>query len=153
VLDGFVAAHADAVVADGDRARLGVGLDADQQLAAALEKLRTRQRLEPQLVQRVRSVGNQLAQENLFVAVERMDHQLEQLLDLRLKAHGLRLGLRLRRVAHLDPSRPEPREKCRIIGDAGAYGDPGAGFKAEGRLGMNCRSGFSPTLHAESESG
>jgi hypothetical protein len=30
-----------------------------------------------------------------------MDHQLEQLLDLRLKAHGLRLGLRLRRVAHL----------------------------------------------------
>jgi hypothetical protein len=37
-----------------------------------------------------------------------MDHQLEQLLDFRLKAHRLRLGLRLRRFAHLDPSLPGP---------------------------------------------
>jgi hypothetical protein len=33
-----------------------------------------------------------------------MDHQLEELLDLRLKTHGLRRVLRLRRVAHLEHS-------------------------------------------------
>ena len=42
-------------------------------------------RLEPQLVGGVRSVRRELAQEDLLVAVERMDHQVEELLDLRLE--------------------------------------------------------------------
>jgi hypothetical protein len=35
-----------------------------------------------------------------------MDHQLEELLDLRLESHCLRVSLRLRRFAHLDLSMP-----------------------------------------------
>ncbi len=127
VLDGFLAAHADAVIGDGDRARLRVGIDGDGELTASLQQIGLGQRLETQLVERVRSVGNQLAQEDFLVTVERMDHQLEQLLDLRLKAQGLRWCLRC--LAHLDPSLRVHGEKCRIIGDAGAYGDPGKGFK------------------------
>ena len=131
VLDRLLAAHADAVVGDRDRARLRVGIDGDGELAASLQQLGTRQRLEAQLVERVRGVGNQLAQEDFLVAVERMDHQLEQLLDLRLKAQGLRLGLRLSRVAHRRSLRAGSASKrSAMIGDAGAYGDPDAGFKS-----------------------
>ncbi len=42
-------------------------------------------RLEPQLVGGVRGVRHELAQEDFLIAVERMDHQVEELLDLRLE--------------------------------------------------------------------
>ena len=49
------------------------------------EQRRVGDRLEPQLVAGVRGVRDELAQEDLLVAVERMDHQVEELLDLRLE--------------------------------------------------------------------
>ena len=53
-----------------------------------------------QLVHRIRRIRNQLAQENLAVRVDRVDHQIEQLLCLRLKlkcflCHSIVLSLYL----------------------------------------------------------
>ncbi len=45
--------------------------------------------VEPQLLARVGGVGNQLADENFFVRVKRMDDDVQQLLNLRLKMMGL----------------------------------------------------------------
>ena len=56
--------------------------------AVVLEQRRVGQRLEAQLVGGVGRVGNQFAQENLLVGIQRMDHQLQQLLDFGLKAQG-----------------------------------------------------------------
>ncbi len=43
------------------------------------------QRLEAQLVDRIRCVRNQLTQEDILVAVERVDNDIKQLLDLGLE--------------------------------------------------------------------
>ena len=53
-----------------------------------LEQRGVGERLEAQLVAGVRGVGDQLAQEDLLVAVQRVDHQVEELLDLGLEAEG-----------------------------------------------------------------
>ena len=47
------------------------------------------ERLEAQLVGGVRGVGDELAQEDLRVAVQRVDHQLQELLHLGLESEGL----------------------------------------------------------------
>src|SRR5690606_32199470 len=53
------------------------------------EELRLRERLEAQLVGGVRRVGDQLAQEDLLVAVQRMDHEVQELPHLGLESQGL----------------------------------------------------------------
>lgn len=88
VADGLVAVHAHAVVADADRPGLAVGFDPDAQIAVAGIEGIVVQRLEAQLVAGIGCVGNQLAQEDVAVAVERVDHQIEQLLDLGLESQG-----------------------------------------------------------------
>ena len=92
VRDGLVAAHADAVVVDGDRARVGIEADADAHAGVFLQQLRVLQRLEPQLVGGVGGVGDQLAQEDLLVRVQRVDHQLQQLLHFGLEAQCFLAG-------------------------------------------------------------
>src|SRR5690606_26950368 len=87
--DGFLARHADTVVGDRHRVRLRISVDRDRKIATPFEKLRFRQRFESELVASIRGVGDELAEKDFLVAVERMDHQLEQLLDLRLKSHRL----------------------------------------------------------------
>ncbi len=86
VFDHLLSRHADPVVAHADRACLAVEPQADRELGVALVVLRPVDRLETQLVARVRGVGDQFAQEDLAVAVQRVDHQLQQLLDFGLKA-------------------------------------------------------------------
>ena len=71
--------HADAVVGHGDRARLLVGDDADLEVAARNAHVFIRERLVAELVDRVRGVRNDLAQEDLLVRVDRVDHHVEQL--------------------------------------------------------------------------
>ena len=56
--------------------------------AIVLEQRVVGQRLEAQLVARIRRVGDQLAQEDLLVGVQGVDHQIEELLDFGLEAEG-----------------------------------------------------------------
>ena len=93
VLDDLVVAHADTVVAHGDRACVLVDLDLDLQLAVAFVQGIVGERLEAQLVSGVGGVGDQLAQKDLLGAVQRVDHQVQELLDLGLEAAGF-LGRR-----------------------------------------------------------
>ena len=62
--------------------------DADLQLRVVLEQRAVGDRFEAQLVAGVRRVRDQLAQEDLLVAVQGVDHQVEELLDLGLEAEG-----------------------------------------------------------------
>ena len=94
VVDHLRPAHADAVIADGDRARRGVKAHPDLQRAGLLLlELGVRERLEAQPVNSVRGVGDQLAQEYLLVYVQRVDHQIQDLdhLGLETEAFGVRL--------------------------------------------------------------
>ena len=94
MLDRLVAREADAVVGNGDRARLLVEGDADLQIAVAAVEGGVVERLEAQLVAGVGSVGNQFAQEYLLVAVQGVDHQVQQLLDFGLETQGFAIGAR-----------------------------------------------------------
>ena len=89
----LVARKAHAVVGDPYPALVLVVRDADAELGVALVQRIVVDGLEAQLVAGVRGVGDQLAQEDLAVAVQRVDHQVQQLLDLRLEAE--RLGRRV----------------------------------------------------------
>ena len=86
VLDHLLPRHADAVVGHGDRARRRVVGDADLRVGIVLEKRTVGERLEAQLVHGVRGVRDQLAQEDLLVAVQGVDHQVEELRHLGLEA-------------------------------------------------------------------
>ena len=82
----LLAAHADAVVADGERSL--VGLSASIQTASSVSpaiSVGLDEGFEAQLVVGVGGVGDQLTQEDLPVAVQRMDHELHQLTDLGLE--------------------------------------------------------------------
>ena len=92
VVDDFAAAHADAVVDNRQRARFLVHPDADAKIGIAFEEGIVAERLETQLVAGVRGIGDQFAEKNLLVAVQRVDHQVQQLPDLGLEAERFGLG-------------------------------------------------------------
>jgi len=92
VVHDLLAAHAHAVVADGDGARVLVVGDLDLQVAVALEQGIVGQGLEAQLVRRIRGIGDQLSEEDFLVAVQGVDHQVQQLPDLGLELQGFLMG-------------------------------------------------------------
>jgi hypothetical protein len=103
VLDYLGTAHADPVVGHGDRARVLVVADPDLQRALVGRVLGGGQHFQPQPVDGVRRVRDQLTQENVLVAVQRVDHEVQDLdhfgleteaFLLRLRAHGISLGSR-----------------------------------------------------------
>ena len=49
------------------------------QIAVAFIQIRVRQRAETQLVRRIGGVGNQLTQEDFFIGIKGMDHQMQKL--------------------------------------------------------------------------
>ena len=77
--------HADAVIRNGEGPRLGVRLEEDPEITAVHAHVLIRQRQIAQLVLGVAGVGDQLAQEDLLVRVDRVDHQVQQALGLCLK--------------------------------------------------------------------
>ncbi len=82
--------HADAVVGDGDGAGVPVEGESDGEVLGAEVDRAVGKRLELQLVDGVARIGDQLAQEDLAVGVDRIDHEVEELLALCLElAHGL----------------------------------------------------------------
>ncbi len=88
VRNRLVAAHANAVVVDRDGARDLVVRDANPQIGIGFVQRVVFDRFEAQLVGGVRSIRDQLTQEDFLVAVQRMDHQLQKLFHFCLKAHG-----------------------------------------------------------------
>ncbi|OPZ22608.1 MAG: hypothetical protein BWZ10_00369 [candidate division BRC1 bacterium ADurb.BinA364] len=94
VADHLVAAHADAVVRYGQGTGVLVDFDANMRVARKRLEILVGERFEAQAVQGVGGVGNQFAQENFLVGIDRVDHQIEQLPGLGLElpafdfAHG-----------------------------------------------------------------
>ncbi|MNO62877.1 hypothetical protein D3C76_535590 [compost metagenome] len=95
--DHVLAAHADAVVFEGDGLGVLVEADADLQLGTAFQQLRLGQGFETQLVGGVRGVGNQFAEEDFLVRIEGMDHQMKQLLHFGLKTQSFFLSFHAHR--------------------------------------------------------
>ena len=69
ILVDLVARHADAAVADRQHLVAAGHLNLDLQLGVEIENIFVRQRATMDLVQRVRSIGDQFAQENLLLRV------------------------------------------------------------------------------------
>ena len=85
------AGHPDAVVTDGQGPGVLVHGDLDGQIRGVDVKVLVAERFEPDLVQRVRCIRDQLPQKGILVGVHRMDHQIQQLAGLRLKLQLLDL--------------------------------------------------------------
>ena len=85
IVHQIVAVHADAVVDHRQRARLPIGRQDDLQLGLVAQQARLGQSGVAQPIARVRGVGDQLAQEDLAMLVERIDHQVENPADLGLE--------------------------------------------------------------------
>ena len=85
ILDHLVVRHADAVIGDSDG--LGVAVDGDVDIEFQLGVLDVLLGTldDAHLLHRVGGVGNELAEEDLFVGVERVNDEIEQLLDLGLE--------------------------------------------------------------------
>ena len=86
LLDHLLARHADAVVGHSDGARRRIMRDADPRLVIVFEERGVGERLEAQFVGGIRRVRHQLAQEDLLVAVQGVNHQVEELRHLGLEA-------------------------------------------------------------------
>ena len=82
----LVMAHADAVVGDGDRLGLGVERDGDLELGVAGGQFGRGQRRVAQPVAGVRGVRDELAQEDLAFAVERICDDVQKFADLGFEA-------------------------------------------------------------------
>jgi hypothetical protein len=92
VFDDFLPVHADAVVANRDGFCILVDADPNLQFGIGFEQRGIGQCLEAQLVGGIGGIRDQFAQEDFLVAVQGMNHQLQELLDLGLKAQGLFAG-------------------------------------------------------------
>ena len=82
---------------------------ANAELGIAREQLGAREAFEPQPVVGVGSVGDQLAQEDLPLAVQRVHHEVQQLLDLGLKRESGRPA-----VLHWRPDATAQRMGARL---------------------------------------
>ena len=80
--DQLVLAHADAGIGDREGARRPCPATMRTAASSGQRERRIGQRLEAAAVDRVGGVGDQLAQEDLALGVERMDHEIEQPPDL-----------------------------------------------------------------------
>src|ERR1044071_2153667 len=88
MFDELLVAHADPRIADGQSACRYIRLQPDFILVAIIHKFQVGQCFKAQPVQSVRSIRDQLAQKNLSLGVERMDHQVKKLRGFCLKLKG-----------------------------------------------------------------
>ena len=85
VLLELVGRHADAGIGDGDGPGVFVEGDADLELVLAELDVLVGQAAEIQLVYRVGRIRDELAEEDLAIGVDGVDHEVEELLALRLE--------------------------------------------------------------------
>ena len=79
VLNDLVAAHPDTVIGNGQCAVVFIKRDAHTQFAIAVVQIRFGQRAKTQFVRRIRGVGDKLTQEDFFIGIQGMDHQVQKL--------------------------------------------------------------------------
>ena len=84
------AGHANAIVRKGQRLGVGIDRDLDRERRAVLDELRLGDRFVAELLAGVGRVGDELADENLPVGIDRMDHEVQQARNVGLEA--LRAG-------------------------------------------------------------
>lgn len=85
MVDQLLPLHADTVVGDGERSRRLVRDDADLEGVALAQQRRTCDRLVAQLVAGVRGVGDELAQEDVGLRIDGMNHEVQKLGNLGLE--------------------------------------------------------------------
>ena len=83
-----LARHADAVVGDGQRLLVGIERDGDDE-RPALDQLGPGDRLVAQFFAGVGGVGDEFADKDFPVGIDRMDHQMQQARNVGLEALGL----------------------------------------------------------------
>ena len=88
----LVPRHADAGVANRQRLGIRVDADVDLKLGVEIDDVPIGERPEANLVEGVRRVRHEFAQEHVLVGVERMDEDLQDLLNLGLEGSLLHLG-------------------------------------------------------------
>ena len=103
VVDQLLAVHADAVVGHHQHAVFAVGLDGYRERGIVAQQLGLRDRRVAQLVAGVRCVRDQLPQEYLLVAIERVGHEAEQFADLGLERVTLPVRFRHRSLRFARP--------------------------------------------------
>ena len=81
--------HPNAGILDGEGPGCRVWGDRDLQVLSGIQQGRIRERLETDLVQRIGRVGDEFPQEDVLVAVERVDDQTHELSDLGLEGEGV----------------------------------------------------------------
>ena len=89
-VDEVLAAHADAVVGEGQRLVLGVDGDGDGERPAALDQFGLGDRFVAQLLAGVGGVGDEFANENVAVRIDRMHHQVQQPRNVGFETLGFR---------------------------------------------------------------
>ena len=89
----LLAAHADAVVLDGEGPLVGIDGECDARLDVIAEQRRLGDRVVAQPLAGVGGIRDQLAQEYGFVGIDRMHHQVQQLGDIGLERPALRFVL------------------------------------------------------------
>ena len=120
--DELVAIHADAVVTHAERPGLRIDRDTDAELGLVGDELGAGEREIAQAVAGVRGVGDELAQEDLLLAVERVGDDMQQLGDLGLEImsfFGHRWGSGLGNVGN-GAAHPAPAPAPICIGSLGA---------------------------------
>lgn len=92
IVDELGLAHADAII--GDRQGLGrlVGGDGDGEIGIAGNEVGLGDRLIAQFVERIGGIGDELAQEDVAVGIDRMHHEMQELGDFRLEIMGVRFA-------------------------------------------------------------
>ena len=93
VLRQFLAAHPNAIVCNRDTPGRLVGGNVDLKGKVPVKDLIFSQLSQTKLLQCIRGIGNQLPNEDFPVGVERMDNDIQQLPNFRMKFSGLSLRL------------------------------------------------------------
>ena len=91
-IDNLGAGHPDAVVANREGAGVLVHFDLNVQIRGVDVEVLVPEGLDPQLVQGIGGVRDQLPQKRILIGVDRMDHQVQQLARLGLKLQLLYAG-------------------------------------------------------------
>ena len=125
VLVRFFKRHADAVVRHRERPRFFVGLHADLEDRIVLRQVRIRKGEKAQLVDRVGSVRDELAQEHFLVGIKRIGQKLQKFRNFRLKT--MDFGSHFRLILLFG-------RELRPFYDKKEYGDVSGFFKCEGRV-------------------